>query len=63
MEFVARLYICGRERIAASKNGQTLTEYSLVLACVAVALAGAFELYGQHLYAVASGVDSSVISA
>jgi Flp pilus assembly pilin Flp len=62
MEFVSSLYISARERLAESKGGQTLVEYSLVLTCVAVALAGAFELYGQNLYTVVSGLDSSIIS-
>ena len=63
MEFVIRLYIRSREWIVTSSKGQTLAEYSLVLACVAVALAGAFVLYGQNLNTAASGLDSSVINA
>jgi Flp pilus assembly pilin Flp len=63
VELVIRLYIRSREWIVTDRNGQTLAEYSLVLACVAVALAGAFVLYGQNLNTAASGIDSSVINA
>lgn len=45
------------------KRGQTMAEYALVLAAVAVIAFGAYKVLGNGIGSIASGVDSMLTSA
>lgn len=60
MNFVAKLYIQVRE---GTFRGQTMTEYALILAAIAVAVYGTYAVLGNNIGSLASGVDSALTSA
>jgi len=43
--------------------GQTMTEYALLLAAIAVVVYGAYRLMGNDIGSLASGVDSALTNA
>ena len=43
--------------------GQTMTEYALILAAIAVVVYGVYAAMGNNIGSLASGVDSSLTSA
>ena len=60
---MTKTFIYVREFIARKVDGQTMTEYALVLAAVAVAVYGAYKIMGNSIGSLASGVDSALTNA
>jgi len=52
-----------RERVIRATHAQTMTEYALLLAAVAVAVYGTYRLLGNNIATLASGVDSTLTNA
>jgi Flp pilus assembly pilin Flp len=52
-----------RERVIRVARGQTMTEYALLLAAVAVAVYSTYRLLGNNIGTLASGVDSALTNA
>jgi Flp pilus assembly pilin Flp len=48
---------------SAILGGQTMTEYALILAAIAVVVYGVYAAMGNNIGSLASGVDSSLTSA
>ena len=44
-------------------RGQTMTEYALLLAAVAVAVYSTYRLLGNNIGTLASGIDSALTNA
>jgi Flp pilus assembly pilin Flp len=61
MEPVKKIFIRARESVIRDTRGQTMTEYTLVLAAVAVVVFGTYMALGNS--SLASGVDSTLTSA
>jgi Flp pilus assembly pilin Flp len=57
------LFIRAREFVARNTRGQTMTEYALILAAIAVVVYGAYALMGNNIGSLASGVDSALTNA
>jgi Flp pilus assembly pilin Flp len=52
-----------QEPAVASMRGQTMVEYALIIAAVAVVAWGAYNLTGHDIGSMASGIDSALTSA
>jgi len=63
MESVTRMFVRAREYVVHSARGQTMTEYALMLAAVAVAVYGAYKALANNIATLASGVDSTPTNA
>ncbi|HVB79058.1 MAG TPA: hypothetical protein VNE82_03805 [Candidatus Binataceae bacterium] len=63
MESVKKMFISAREFAVRATRGQTMTEYALILAAIAVVVWGAYHVMGQDIQSLASGVDSALTSA
>jgi len=63
MLFITKFFITVREAAARHTKGQTMTEYALILAAIAVAVYGTYVILGNSIGSLASGVDSSLTNA
>lgn len=63
MSALTRMYVKARERVVHFHRAQTMTEYALVLAAIAVAVFAAYKLLGSSISSLTSGVDSSLTTA
>jgi Flp pilus assembly pilin Flp len=63
MKSVTKMFIRARESVVRNTCGQTMTEYALLLAAVAVAVYGAYSVMGKDIGSLASGVDSALTNA
>jgi Flp pilus assembly pilin Flp len=58
-QFVTKVYVQGRENLM-SERGQTMTEYALILAAVAVAALVAYQGLGSSISGLATNVASDL---
>jgi Flp pilus assembly pilin Flp len=63
MKSITKMFIRARESVIHNMGGQTMTEYALILAAIAVVVYGAYSLMGNNIGSLASGVDSSLTNA
>jgi Flp pilus assembly pilin Flp len=63
MESVQVLFIRAREIAARRLHGQTMVEYALIIGAVGVVAWGAYNLMGQNIGSMASGIDSELTNA
>jgi Flp pilus assembly pilin Flp len=63
MKSVTKMFVRARESVIRNMRGQTMTEYALLLAAVAVAVYGAYSIMGKDIGSLASGVDSALTNA
>ena len=63
MESVTKMFIRARESAVRSTRGQTMTEYALILAAIAVVVYGTYRALGNNIGTLASGVDSALTNA
>ena len=63
MDALNRMYVKARERVVRFHRAQTMTEYALVLAAIAVAVFAAYKTLGSSISSLTSGVDSSLTNA
>ena len=56
MEFLTRLFVKAREW----HKGQTMTEYALILAAVAVVVFVTYEILGQDINALVKSIDTDL---
>jgi Flp pilus assembly pilin Flp len=57
------LFIRAREIVARRLRGQTMVEYALIIASISVVAWGAYNLMGQNIGSMASGIDSDLTNA
>jgi Flp pilus assembly pilin Flp len=63
MESVTKLFVRARESVVRSAGGQTMTEYALILAAIAVVVYGVYAAMGNNIGSLANGVDSTLTNA
>jgi Flp pilus assembly pilin Flp len=63
MKSVAKLFIRARESLVRKLRGQTMTEYALILAAIAVVVYGVYRVMGNDIGSLASGIDSTLTNA
>ena len=63
MELVTKMFIRARESVVRNTRGQTMTEYALILAAIAVVVYGAYAAMGNNIGTLASGIDSALTNA
>ena len=63
MEMLSKLYVRLREFQKKLTKGQTMTEYALILAAVAVVVFVTYEVMGQDITALVQNIDSDLSSA
>jgi len=49
--------------VIGSARGQTMTEYALILAAIAIVVYGTYKVLGNNIGTLASGIDSSLTNA
>jgi Flp pilus assembly pilin Flp len=60
---MTQLFIRARESVVCNPRGQTMTEYTLILAAIAVVVFGIYRVLGNNVSSLASGVDSTLVNA
>ena len=63
MESAPKMFICARESMPQKLSGQTMTEYALILAAIAVVVYGTYRALGNNIGSLANGVDSALTNA
>jgi Flp pilus assembly pilin Flp len=63
MESATKMFIRARESVVRDTRGQTMTEYALILAAIAVVVYGVYAAMGNNIGSLANGVDSSLTNA
>ena len=59
-EQIARMYLRAREMGKRLSKGQTMTEYALILAAVAIVVFITYEVMGQDIGKLVNNVDSAL---
>ena len=57
---VTKIFVRTRECVV---RGQTMTEYALILAAIAIVVYGTYRVLGNDIGTLASGIDSALTSA
>ncbi|MBI3758306.1 MAG: Flp family type IVb pilin [Deltaproteobacteria bacterium] len=60
MAVLTNLFLKTRERVSRKAKGQTMTEYALILAAVAIVVFITYEVMGQDIGRLVSNVDSAL---
>jgi Flp pilus assembly pilin Flp len=63
MESVTKMLIRARESLLCRLRGQTMTEYALILAAIAIVVYGTYRVLGNNIGSLASGIDSTLTNA
>jgi Flp pilus assembly pilin Flp len=62
VELLTKFYVRVREFHKKLSKGQTMTEYALILAAVAVVVFVTYEVMGQDISTLVNGIDSDLSS-
>ena len=62
-KFLTTVYVRLRELDKRLTNGQTMTEYALILAAVAVVVFVTYEVMGQDITRLVNIIDSDLVNA
>jgi Flp pilus assembly pilin Flp len=57
------MFIRARESMRGKVCGQTMTEYALILAAIAVVVYGVYAAMGNNIGSLANGIDSALTNA
>jgi Flp pilus assembly pilin Flp len=60
MSALIKFYVKNRERLSRMAKGQTMTEYALILAAVAIVVFITYEVMGQDIGKLVNNVDSAL---
>jgi Flp pilus assembly pilin Flp len=60
MEKMKRMYLKARELGKRLSKGQTMTEYALILAAVAIVVFITYEVMGQDIGTLVSNIDNAL---
>jgi Flp pilus assembly pilin Flp len=63
MQVLTKLYVKVREFHKNLSKGQTMTEYALILAAIAVVVFVTYEVMGQDINTLVNGIDSDLTAA
>ena len=60
MSALTKFYLKNLERLARLAKGQTMTEYALILAAVAIVVFITYEVMGQDIGKLVNNIDSAL---
>jgi Flp pilus assembly pilin Flp len=60
---MTKMFIRARGSVVRNTRGQTMTEYALILAAIAILVYGTYRVLGNNIGSLASGVDSTLTNA
>jgi Flp pilus assembly pilin Flp len=63
MELIENIFLRTREILVKNRRAQTMTEYALILAAIAIVAYGAYATLGNNVSSLASGTDSLLTNA
>ena len=63
MEFATRMFVKAREWHKGLEKGQTMTEYALILAAVAVVVYITYKAMGNDITTLVTAIDSDLTTA
>jgi len=63
MDVFTKAFLKVRERFVRLHRAQTMTEYALILAAIAVVVYGTYKALGNNIGSLANGVDSALTNA
>ena len=63
MEKMTRMYLKARELGQRLKKGQTMTEYALILAAVAIVVFITYEVMGQDITSLVNRIDTALTTS
>jgi Flp pilus assembly pilin Flp len=63
VKFVTKLYVSMREFNRRLTKGQTMTEYALILAAIAVVVFVTYEVMGQDIKSLVNSIDTDLTNA
>jgi Flp pilus assembly pilin Flp len=63
MEFIENIFVRNREILVKWRRAQTMTEYVLILAAIAIVVYGTYVALGNNISSFASGADSVLTNA
>lgn len=63
MDLFTKAFLKVRERFVRFHRAQTMTEYALILAAIAVVVYGTYRALGNNIGSLANGVDSALTNA
>jgi len=63
MEFATRMFVKAREWHKGLEKGQTMTEYALILAAVAVVVYITYKAMGNDITTLVQAIDTDLTSA
>ena len=59
MDFLTRFFI----KVTNARKGQTMTEYALILAAVAIVVFAVYEVMGQNITTLVNKVDNALTAS
>jgi Flp pilus assembly pilin Flp len=63
MGILVQIYEYGRAMLQSRRQGQTMTEYALILAAIAIVVFVVYEVMGQDIGSLVDKVDTALTSA
>ena len=63
MEVIQQFFVHVREALVRNRNAQTMTEYVMIVAAIAIVVYGTYVALGNSVSSFASGADSVLTSA
>jgi Flp pilus assembly pilin Flp len=63
MEFLTRTFVKARELAKRLGEGQTMTEYALILAAVAIVVFVTYEVMGQDIGSLVNRIDTALTTS
>jgi Flp pilus assembly pilin Flp len=63
MEAIQKLIVRARETFLAKRSAQTMTEYVMIVAAIAIVVYGTYVVLGNNISSFASGADSVLTNA
>jgi Flp pilus assembly pilin Flp len=63
MELIADIFLRTREILVKNRRAQTMTEYVLIVAAIAIVVYGTYVALGNNISSLASGTDSVLTNA
>jgi Flp pilus assembly pilin Flp len=63
VKFITKLYVSVREFNRRLTKGQTMTEYALILAAIAVVVFVTYEVMGQDISSLVNRIDTDLSAA
>ena len=63
MKLIQRIFIRTREALVGNRKAQTMTEYVMIVAAIAVVVYGTYMALGNNISSFANGADSVLTNA